>query len=400
MHILIDILVILIGYLLGSVSPAYFLGKLLKQIDIREVGEKNAGTTNAYKILGFWPAVVTAFFDLSKGLLAMLIAYYFGLGELVIYLSGIAAVLGHIFPFYLGFRGGQGAATCTGILFYFLYVLLKQHFLPLESIGILLLVIIAILIITRQKHFLPLIIMPALAFMIGQHYSFDLIIIFSELILIYLFVLNIFLSYQRGLFKLKESTLEKIRPWRTFMRPLASVFPIGYYFLDRNFILLIIGIIGGIFTLVDITRLLSPRLNLLLHHKKARIYKKGEEKTFSSISLFLISAFLLILLFPKPIAIVAMVFLIFGDVFAKFFGLEYGKIEIFAPKTLEGSLAHLTVCLLVGYLMLPYVDLSPIIIATGALVATIVEALPLRINDNFSVSISAALAMLLLNSFM
>ena len=53
------------GYLLGSVSPSYILGKIIKGIDIREHGTKNAGTVNAYRLLGLWPAVLTAVYDLS-----------------------------------------------------------------------------------------------------------------------------------------------------------------------------------------------------------------------------------------------------------------------------------------------------------------------------------------------
>lgn len=387
----------MIGYLLGSVSPAYFLGRWLKNVDIRKVGDKNAGTTNVYRILGIGPAVITALYDVLKGLLAMLIAYYLGVPELIIYLAGYAAIVGHVFPFYLGFRGGQGSATAVGMLFYFLYVLFKDKFLPIDSLVILGVVTVAILVITHSKYFIAFVVLPALIALIGFHYELNLVTIFTILVLIQLFSVTIYAAYRDNIFKLKKTTLDKIRPWRTFMRPLASVFPIGYYFLDKKWILLVIGIIGGIFVLADLVRLLSPKINLLLHHPKAKIYKKGEEKHFSSISLFLVSAFVVIFFFPKSIALVSLVFLIFGDVFAKLFGLEFGQIKIFPPKTLEGSLAHLTVCLLAGYLLWPYVDLSAAVILAGAVTATIVEALPLRINDNFSVSISSAVVMLILN---
>src|SRR4030042_5768883 len=94
---------ILIGYLLGAVSPAYFLGRVIKKVDIRTIGTKNAGTTNVFRELGLWPAVVTAIYALAKGLAAMAIAYYLlHLPLPFVYGAGLAAIVGHIFPFYLG----------------------------------------------------------------------------------------------------------------------------------------------------------------------------------------------------------------------------------------------------------------------------------------------------------
>ncbi len=104
---------IIIGYLLGSVSPSYILGKLLKGIDIREHGDGNAGTTNTKKVLGIGPAIIAAIYDLGKGLLSIWIAYKLGADPVFMYAAGYAAILGHVFPFYLGFRGGQGVATAA-----------------------------------------------------------------------------------------------------------------------------------------------------------------------------------------------------------------------------------------------------------------------------------------------
>jgi len=104
MELVFYLLSIIIGYAIGSLSPAYFLGKVLKNVDIREVGDKNAGTSNVYKVLGIIPAIITATYDLSKGLLAMLVASLIGVPEPIIYLSGLAAIVGHVFPFYLNFR--------------------------------------------------------------------------------------------------------------------------------------------------------------------------------------------------------------------------------------------------------------------------------------------------------
>jgi|Deesub1362B_J571_1020462.scaffolds.fasta_scaffold03215_5 glycerol-3-phosphate acyltransferase PlsY len=102
------------GYILGSLSPAYFLGRLLKNIDIRHYGDSNAGTVNTYRVLGFWPAAITAAVDVSKGLGAYFLASgVFGLHPPVSLLAPAAAIAGHVAPFYLKFRGGQGVATAV-----------------------------------------------------------------------------------------------------------------------------------------------------------------------------------------------------------------------------------------------------------------------------------------------
>jgi glycerol-3-phosphate acyltransferase PlsY len=108
------ILSLAVGYLLGSLSPAYLLGRILKGIDIRTVNFRNAGTRNVKRTLGLWPAAVTAAVDTLKGVAAVVVANdAFGLPSVFIAVPAVAAVLGHIFPFYLGFRGGRGVTSHT-----------------------------------------------------------------------------------------------------------------------------------------------------------------------------------------------------------------------------------------------------------------------------------------------
>ena len=128
------------------------------------------------------------------------------------------------------------------------------------------------------------------------------------------------------------------------------------------------------------------------------MYKTKEYQTFSSITLFLLGIFLSFLFFEKDIALLAVTYLIFGDFFSKFFGIHYGRIKIF-DKSLEGSLAHLTACLLVAFLATHYLEFSRPIAILGALVATLVELLPLRVNDNFSVPLLSAAVMTVFRVF-
>lgn len=109
------ILTVVLGYLLGTISAAYFLAKRVSNIDIREHGSGNPGTGNIMRVLGVKYAIVTLFFDALKGLLAGLLGLWL-LGGWGIALGGFFAILGHAYPFYLKFKGGKGVATLIGVL--------------------------------------------------------------------------------------------------------------------------------------------------------------------------------------------------------------------------------------------------------------------------------------------
>lgn len=108
----------LIGYGLGSIQPAYLLGRLVRGIDIRDYGTGNAGASNVTSTLGLRYGVIVGVFDILKGALAVMTAgYLYPEKPELAYLSGMTAVLGHLFPFYLGFRGGKGVAALVGMMF-------------------------------------------------------------------------------------------------------------------------------------------------------------------------------------------------------------------------------------------------------------------------------------------
>ena len=103
------------AYLLGSVSMAYFLTKR-KNIDARKSGTGNLGASNTKVLLGWGPAVIVAIHDIGKGVAAVLLAQLlFPALPCVGPAAGVACILGHIYPFYLGFRGGKGLATYMGV---------------------------------------------------------------------------------------------------------------------------------------------------------------------------------------------------------------------------------------------------------------------------------------------
>ncbi|MDQ0418045.1 glycerol-3-phosphate acyltransferase PlsY [Croceifilum oryzae] len=107
---------IVLAYLLGSISFSYVVGKITRGIDIREHGSGNAGATNTLRTLGKTAAIVVAALDLSKGIASVLIAGWLSAHDpIVLMISGLAAVAGHNWPIYLGFRGGKGIATTVGV---------------------------------------------------------------------------------------------------------------------------------------------------------------------------------------------------------------------------------------------------------------------------------------------
>ena len=113
---LINIVLIFLAYLLGSISTAILVCKLLGLSDPRTGGSGNPGTTNVMRLHGKTAAFLTITGDVFKGIIPVLLAKVIVGSEFIIALSGFAAFLGHIFPIYFKFRGGKGVATLIGIL--------------------------------------------------------------------------------------------------------------------------------------------------------------------------------------------------------------------------------------------------------------------------------------------
>ncbi len=104
------------AYLVGSIPLAYLLGRWLKGVDIRQVGTKNMGTMNTFYEVGFWPGMLVLTVDIGKGAMAVAIARALETPQMIELLAGMIAVLGHVLPVWLKFKGGKGGATCIGVL--------------------------------------------------------------------------------------------------------------------------------------------------------------------------------------------------------------------------------------------------------------------------------------------
>ncbi len=108
-------LVFLLSYISGSIPFGLILTKLFLNQDIRDIGSKNIGATNVLRTGNKFIAALTLFLDISKGAVPVLITNYFFPN--LIFLSGLMAFLGHIFPVWIKFKGGKGIATYLGIIF-------------------------------------------------------------------------------------------------------------------------------------------------------------------------------------------------------------------------------------------------------------------------------------------
>ncbi|MGH3011453.1 MAG: glycerol-3-phosphate 1-O-acyltransferase PlsY [Gaiellaceae bacterium] len=110
-----DVLLIAAGYVLGSMPWGYWLPRLLRGVDIRTLGSGNPGATNVVRTLGFRFGLAVALLDVAKGAAAALLGLWLG-GDLLGVLAGVAAMIGHWRPLFLGFaRGGKMVATTGGV---------------------------------------------------------------------------------------------------------------------------------------------------------------------------------------------------------------------------------------------------------------------------------------------
>lgn len=113
----IDIIFIISAYLIGSVSTAIIVCKIMGLPDPRSEGSGNPGATNVLRVGGKKAAAITLFGDMLKGFVPVFVAHHFDLSSIGFALTGLAAFAGHLFPIFFAFKGGKGVATMLGVLF-------------------------------------------------------------------------------------------------------------------------------------------------------------------------------------------------------------------------------------------------------------------------------------------
>ena len=116
------IIAIILAYLLGSIPTSVWIGRIFYKVDVRKEGSGNAGATNTIRVLGYKAGIPVLLLDIFKGWFAVYISNFFWDGTLTFpdlvdfdIILACAAVVGHVFPIYVGFKGGKGIATLLGI---------------------------------------------------------------------------------------------------------------------------------------------------------------------------------------------------------------------------------------------------------------------------------------------
>ncbi|MCL5411193.1 MAG: glycerol-3-phosphate acyltransferase [Patescibacteria group bacterium] len=334
---MIQFLILLIfGYLVGSFSPGYSFGKIIKNIDIRQFGNGNTGATNTYYFVGPVYGFLTALIDILKASLI----YYFSLSKLnadLAILPGLAAVFGHIFPFYLRFKGGRGAAPLIGLT---ITTLLFTH-----SIFALLLVIVATI---------------SLIYISGYPTSY---------------------------------------PIRQILKLGALIFPLSLISLPRTPLLILVGLILSASLAFDFLRLFNQRVNQL-YLKLTLFAKPKEQARFSGATFLLLGVFLVLWIFSKEIAILSLSLFIVGDTLAPF-GRPFLPIRLLNDKTLGGTLAFFAASFLTGLFLAsltPLVLSLKMILAVSILTAFF-EHISFFLDDNFFVPLATATILMLISSF-
>jgi glycerol-3-phosphate acyltransferase PlsY len=116
-HMETDYLIILGGYMFGSISTAIIVCKLMGLPDPRTQGSKNPGATNVARLGGKKAAALTLLGDMLKGLIPVLIAQSLQMSPVILAATALAAFLGHLYPVFFGFQGGKGVATALGVIY-------------------------------------------------------------------------------------------------------------------------------------------------------------------------------------------------------------------------------------------------------------------------------------------
>ena len=131
---------IILSYFFGAIPSGVWIGKIFKNIDVRDYGSKNSGATNSYRVLGAKLGIAVLIMDVLKGFIPLYIASKFNLKYNDLVILGLVAILAHTFSCFISFKGGKGVATSLGV------------FLFLAPVITLILLVIFILVVYFTKY--------------------------------------------------------------------------------------------------------------------------------------------------------------------------------------------------------------------------------------------------------
>lgn len=210
---------LILSYLLGAFPASIVYGKMFRGIDIRKQGSGNAGGTNAWRVLGWKIGLPVMLTDVAKGALASVLIARIPLGHLpfefstVALLCGLAAVLGHVFPIYVGFRGGKGVGTGAGML-------VVNAPIPVAcALGVFALMLFLFGKVSLGS-ILAAISLPISVFLIDRYTAIDYSALLLPLTIGFsLFILYTHRSNIRRLIKGEEKGFPNLQLWKKMLRP-------------------------------------------------------------------------------------------------------------------------------------------------------------------------------------
>lgn len=389
---MIFFITLVLSYFLGSIPWSYLFTKLFSGKDLRKVGTKNVGSTNAWKEGGPIAGILSFIGDSTKGVLAILIAYLFGISKSWWPLFSLIAIIGHSYPIWLKGKGGVGVAAAVGS-----FVVL----FPLESaaFGI----IAGTLWLTFKKGIMFIIsLLWPFVILIGYlRGTIDFLGAIMTLLLVsWLFI--------RGWNNLKSSFMEFKEPLkdnfvkRKLWRYLALLYPgLAYPLWGPVAFRYIIVISGLIAFFLELIRRYSKTVNEFLKKLFKPVGKSEEAYKISGTSYFLMGS-AIAGLFPIPYSLISIVMLTLGDSWAVLIGQRWGKHKWLEGKSIEGSLACFAIAFASGavYMNLINMPINYLNLLIGAIVITIVEGLGKWLNDNLTMAPAAALTMWLFSKIL
>ena len=398
-------LAVLIAYLLGSIPTGYLIARRVKGVDIREVGDRYTGAKNVFREIGVAAGIATAGLDVAKGAVAMLLTRLLPLPEVAVVLVALAVVSGHIWPVFLQFRGGAGLATALGAILVML---------PREAL-ILLIPFLALALLMRGRLGLGLtcglLLVPLilLSWWLGEPPQLVALPVVVGVLLTYrVYGEQIGKAFQRAVpergkegppSEQKTQPRTKAKTARHLYHLAAGcILPFLALLLSREWLLLFVGTVTAIFVLLEALRFMVAPFNrwlISLFSGLSRGFKEREAVRPIGTTYFLVASLITFVFFPRDVAIAALFFAAVGDAMAAEFGERFGRRKL-GRKSLEGTAAFFLSALGVGYILLwAGLQLSWAAVAAGALVAALVELLPIPLNDNLTVPVVSAAAIFL-----
>ncbi len=397
-----SILPVFMGYLIGSFLPGYFLPLWVKKMDIRKVGDGNPGIINVKRNAGFTLAFLTFLYDIPKGLLSVFISLYlFKLPVSLAYLAGVSAILGHKFPFYLGFKGGRGIAATVGMFLYIFIRVLVLDFSWVEIIPFFIFIALYALLLTLSTHGKGDLFTASIFPLMGAYMVIHLNLSAD---LIFFMALASIMTAESGRNLVRDKIVfsrDKPAAWRTIVRPFALLFiPFGMI-LQKPTLLILIGCVLVLFFLLDLLRILLPKVESFSQKEIMpgfRLCNKDEQGKISSMTDFLLGLFLCFLLFERNIAFAGLGFVSLAVWLGKLVEVNFGRRQIFAQsnRTLEGSLAFLCGAVTVAYLLWSGGLLPLPVVCIGALVSLLIVVIPSQLDEAFTIPLISGAIMSLL----